>query len=174
MGQSGVVNVVVLGRIGAPFGIGGWVHFHSYTEPPENILSYPLWQIRRNSSAVWQPKKVVQARPHGKHFVALLEGCTDRVHAASLTNADIGVPREDLPELSEGEHYWTDLIGLKVVSDLNIYIGTVKSLFETGANDVLVVQGETKEHLIPYIPGEYILSIDKASQTITVHWDPEF
>lgn len=174
MGQTSGINIVVLGRIGAPFGVVGWVHLHSYADPSENILSYPLWQIRRAPTEPWQQIRVLKARAHGKHFVALLEGCGDRDQAQRYTNAEVGVHRSELPELDADSHYWADLVGLTVVNEEGICLGKVDSLFATGANDVLVVQGDTKEHLIPYVPGEYILSIEKETQLITVHWDPEF
>lgn len=173
MGQEGRLAVVVLGRIGAPFGIEGWVHLHSYAHPAENIVAYKQWQVRLGGGSSWQPVSVIKARAHGKHFVALLDGCTDRDQAQRYTNAEVGVYREELPELPEG-HYWADLIGLTVVTDEGICLGIVDSLFETGANDVLVVKNGKKEHLIPYVPEQYILSVDKESRTVKVHWDPEF
>jgi len=173
MGQKSRLNVVVLGCIGAPFGIEGWVHLHSYADPPENIVSYKQWQVRGGEDQPWRPIAVIKARAHGKRFVALLEGCTDRDQAQRYTNAQVGVYREELPELSEG-HYWADLIGLKVINEQGIGLGIVDSLFETGANDVLVVKDGEKEHLIPYVPEQYIISVDQDTQTVKVHWDPEF
>jgi 16S rRNA processing protein RimM len=52
-------------------------------------------------------------------------------------------------------------------------LGTVAYLFETGANDVIVVQG-TKEHLIPYVPGHVIKKVDLKNKRIEVDWDPDF
>jgi 16S rRNA processing protein RimM len=172
MGQGSSLNIVVLGRIGAPFGIKGWVHLQVFTDPPENILSYSSWYLKRNQG--WQKFKVLEIRPHGKHFVALLEGVLDREQAKTYTQAEIGMPREELPELPENSHYWADLEGLTVINEEGVKLGIVKHLFETGANDVLVVQGEKKEHLIPYVPDEYILSVDFDDRIMRVHWDPEF
>jgi len=49
----------------------------------------------------------------------------------------------------------------------------VTSLLETGANDVLVVQGD-RERLIPYLPDQVILKVNKEDKCIVVDWDPEF
>jgi 16S rRNA processing protein RimM len=54
----------------------------------------------------------------------------------------------------------------------------VKSLLETGANDVLVVEGDAhsvdrQERLIPYAE-QYVTKIDVDSGIIDVIWDPEF
>lgn len=172
MGQGSSLNIVVLGQIGAPFGIKGWVHLQVYADPSKNILSYKAWYIK--SKHDWQKRQVLEIRPHGKNYVALLDGILDREQAKTLTQAQFGVLREELPDLPEDHHYWTDLIGLTVVNEDNIKLGIVKNLFETGANDVLVVTGEEKEHLIPYVPDQYILSVDYTDRIMRVHWDPEF
>ena len=40
------VEWVELGRLGAPYGVKGWLHVESYTEPPERLLDYPVWALR--------------------------------------------------------------------------------------------------------------------------------
>jgi 16S rRNA processing protein RimM len=52
-------------------------------------------------------------------------------------------------------------------------LGRVDHLFETGANDVLVVLGE-RERLIPYVWGEVIRSVDLDAGLLVVDWDPDF
>jgi 16S rRNA processing protein RimM len=44
---------------------------------------------------------------------------------------------------------------------------------ETGANDVLVVQGN-REHLVPFVQGQYVTRVDLESGEIEVDWDPDF
>lgn len=163
---------VMVGRIGAPFGVHGFVHVHSFTEPSARLMEYQTWHLKEPKR--WQSYVVEARRPHGKGFVAKFQGIDNRDDAARLTNLDIGVLREDLPELPEGGFYWVDLIGLRVVTELGAELGEVTEIFETGSNDVLVVKGESKEHLIPYVPDDYILQVDLKAGTLLVHWDPEF
>ena len=99
-----------------------------------------------------------------------------------MRQADISVAADTLPNLSAGDYYWYQLEGLRVVSQFEEQtsdLGKVDHLIETGANDVLVVQGDqdsidNKERLIPYIVGQTILNIDLDSGEIQVEWDPEF
>lgn len=174
MGQENR-EIVILGRIGAPFGVQGAMHVHSFTEPPQNILNYSEWLLK--SQGEWQLFTVAQIRSHGhKGFVASLKGLEGRDAATRFTNLEIGIYRDQLPELPEQDYYWTDLIGLTVQTPSGIILGCVNSLFETGSNDVLVVSDSKtgKEHLIPYIPEETILKIDLMTKTMEVDWDPEF
>lgn len=172
MGQGGfLTQPVVLGRIGAPHGVKGAVHVQSFTEPLDNILQYPVWYV--SQAGHWQAYKVSHSKTQTKGFIVTLEGVNDRDAAILLTNAEIAIERSELPELPTGEYYWTDLIGLEVFAESGENLGRVTELFETGANDVLVVRGETKERLIPYLP-EVVLAIDLASKRMQVAWDPEF
>lgn len=51
--------------------------------------------------------------------------------------------------------------------------GIVDHMLETGANDVMVVQGE-RERLIPYVMDEAVKQVDLDKQQIIVDWDAEF
>ncbi len=174
MGQKSILSssIVVVGRVGAPYGIKGWAHIQSFTRPPNNILSFKTWYLF--SAGQWQSVPHVEARVQGKGIVALLAGCQTPEDSAVLVNTEIGVLRIEFPALANDEYYWTDLIGLTVVTEQGVTLGKIDSLFETGSNDVLIVKGETKEYLIPYLPGEYVLEIDLVQGVMQVSWDPEF
>lgn len=162
---------MIVGRLGAPFGVKGEIHVHSFTEPENNLIHYPNWFLKIRD--IWQPVKMLKSKVHGTGFVVQLEGCEDREAAAQLRNVEIAVPREDLPILPKNEYYWADLCGLEVYTAQGRLLGIVQSLFETGSNDVIVVQGESM-HLIPYIPDEVVLLVDLEARKMIVQWDPEF
>jgi 16S rRNA processing protein RimM len=82
------------------------------------------------------------------------------------------MPKNDLPPLQKGEHYWAELTGLKAILPNGTPLGVVDSLFETGANDVIIVTlPEGKELLVPYVDS-VVLDVDLAEGTITLDWDP--
>ncbi|MCA1713656.1 MAG: ribosome maturation factor RimM, partial [Gammaproteobacteria bacterium] len=86
---------------------------------------------------------------------------------------EVCVARAVLPPPRPGEYYWVDLEGLRVVNVDGVDFGTVSHLFATGANDVLVAQGE-RERLIPFLEPDYIRSVDFDAGVITVDWDADF
>ena len=55
-----------------------------------------------------------------------------------------------------------------------VRLGVVERLFETGANDVMVVTGEDRERLIPFVMDEVVRRVDLADGCLEVDWDPEF
>ena len=54
-----------------------------------------------------------------------------------------------------------------------VAFGTVSHLFSTGANDVLVAQGE-RDRMIPFLTPDYVKSVDFEAGLVTVDWDPDF
>ncbi len=164
-------ELVPVGRISGLYGVRGWVKIYSYTEPRENILKYNPWLL--NLAGGWTPVELLEGKRHGKGVIARLAGCEDRDAAARWLNTELAIRRDQLPETAPGEFYWNDLIGLKVITTGGIELGVVKDLMETGANDVLVVDGEV-ERLIPYVPDDVVVDVDLEAGELRVDWDPEF
>jgi len=158
----------LLGRVTGLFGVKGWVKVFSYTQPREAILKYDRWFLMRDGA--WQATAVVEGKRHGKGVIVLLDGVADRDQAADWLACDIAVARDDLPEPGDGTYYWGDLKGLRVVRRDGTELGTVTYLMATGANDVLVIDGE-QERLIPFIVDKVILDVDFAAGVITVDWE---
>ncbi|MCP3668705.1 MAG: ribosome maturation factor RimM [Gammaproteobacteria bacterium] len=161
---------IILGRIAGLFGVKGWVKVYSHTSPRANILEYKTWHLLR--SGVWEKHKVKTGKVHGKGIIVKLAGCNDRDQAASLMGVDIAIRRNQLPAVADNEYYWSDLEGLAVITSNGESLGKVDHLFETGANDVIVVEGK-RRRLIPFIE-QVIVSVDLEQSVITVDWDPEF
>lgn len=160
-----------VGKISGVFGVKGWVKVFAFTDPRENILSYSPWLLKKGGET--KAVDVVDGQLHGKAVIARLAGVDDRDQALLLTGWDVLISRSQLPKARKGEYYWNELIGLDVETNQGVSLGVVDSLLETGANDVLVVQGG-RDRAIPFLQGQTILSIDLDAGKIIVDWDPEF
>jgi 16S rRNA processing protein RimM len=169
---EGGERFVTLGHVSGAHGLQGWVKVYSDTSPRENIVSYSPWYLRRDGGQE-QAWKVKSGRLQGKLVVAKLEGCNDRDCAESLIGMQILVPRSALPPTTEGEYYWADLVGLRVHTVDGLDLGRVERLFETGANDVIVVVGD-RERLIPYVWQQVVRDVDLVAGVMTVDWDADF
>lgn len=175
-------NLVTVGRISGVFGIKGWVKIHSSTEPKENIIEYSPWWVKTRHGV--KQIEIDEAKPHGKGLIAHIKGVDDRDEAAVYILADIAIERDLLAELEADEYYWHQLTGLTVITEFNDteqVLGVVVKMLETGANDVLVVKGDkakgsfdSKERLLPYVPGQFVKKVDLEAGEIRVDWDPEF
>ncbi|WP_432743861.1 ribosome maturation factor RimM [Methylobacter sp. G7] len=162
---------ISVGKISGVFGIKGWVKVFSFTDPRENILTYSPWLLKKDDET--KTVSVVDGQLQGKTIVAQLTGVNDRNQAESLMGWDIFITQEQLPNAAKDEYYWSDLMGLHVETVDGVQLGLVDSLLETGANDVIIVQGE-RERVIPFLQGQTIISVDLVAGKIIVDWDPEF
>ncbi len=177
---------VILGRITGVYGVKGWVKVFSHTDPMEAIVDFSPWYIRAEGRgqgsqkpAPWTKVKLKAGKRHAKTVVVKLEHCNDRDQATAYVGTEIAVELQQLEQQREEDtYYWRDLIGLRVTNQQGIKLGTVKSLLETGANDVLVVvfeeEGETKERLIPWTIDIAIVAVDIKKGSIEVDWDANF
>ncbi len=162
---------ISVGKISGVFGIKGWVKVFSYTEDRENILQYSPWHLKKAGEV--KTLKVIDGNRQGHAVIAQLEGINDRDQAASLMGWEIFIHPEQLPKTASGEYYWSDLIGLKVENKEGIDFGIVSGLLETGANDVMIIQGD-KERCVPFLQGQTIINIDLNAGKILVDWDADF
>ena len=163
-----------MGRVTAPFGVKGWVKIYALTAQLGNLLDYPVWWLGHHGD--WREMRVAAAKVHGNTLVAQLAGIEDREAAVALKGLEVAVPREQLPGAAEGEFYWADLIGLRVVNRDAHEFGRVVRVMQTGANDVLVVaggNGDERETLIPFIASA-IRQVDLAAGVISVDWGKDY
>ncbi|MEO6147625.1 MAG: ribosome maturation factor RimM [Sulfuriferula sp.] len=163
-------NLVVMGRIAAPYGIKGWVKILTFSESADTLADYPEWQIGRAGD--WRTVRILNAHMHTNILIAELENITDRDAALALKGSEIAVPRETLPPAPENEYYWSDLIGLDVINTQGILFGKIKELLESGAHDVLVIDGE-RERLIPFV-GQIVKKVDLTARTLEVDWEADY
>ncbi len=169
-------DLLVLGKIVSVHGIRGEVKVYSFTDPIDNLLDYRHWTLRRGDEV--RQVELANGRLQGNVLVAKLAGLDDREVARTYADFEICVPRSELPALEEGEFYWHQLVGLKVVDQTGQLLGKVDHLFETGANDVLVVRPcvgslDERERLLPYTD-QCVLSIDLEAGEMRVDWDADF
>lgn len=151
----------------------------SYTAPRANVVQYSPWFVLQHGDET--VREVVAGQPHGDGVIVSLAGIEDRDAAEGLIGAEIEVTRETLgPEIGAGggsagqkEFFWVDLQGMEVRTRAGTSFGFVDHLFETGANDVMIVVGAGR-HLIPFLYGSVVESVDGDQRVITVDWDPDY
>ena len=161
---------ICVGHIIGVQGVKGWVKVFSDTSPRENILNYSPWKIETGEKMM---NVAVNGRLQGKNVIAQIDGVEDRDFAAELIGSKIYIEPGQLPKLTEGEYYWSDLIGMKVESLESEPLGTVETMMETGANDVMVLQGD-RERLIPFVIDEIVREVDLANKRVVVDWQPDY
>lgn len=159
---------IVVGRIAGLYGLRGWVKVYSFTHPVDNIVGYNPWYLRHTDD--WRLVELITGKRHGKTMIAKLQGIDDRNQASRLVGKDIAISPSQLKTLSEGEFYWSQLIGLRVVNLNGDSLGVVDHVLETRANDVLVLGGQA-EMLIPFVLEDIIKSVCLDEGRIVADWE---
>jgi 16S rRNA processing protein RimM len=158
---------VELGRIGSPYGVLGWMHIQSFTDPPEAVLDYPVWELHLGAGPQ-ASHRLAAGRLQGRGVVARLEGVTDRDAAALWRGAMIEIRRSALPPTAKREYYRGDLIGFAVRNLAGAQLGTLDHFVEGAAGALMVVNG-TAEYWIPAVP-QYLRKVDLEARFISVDW----
>ena len=176
------VRWVELGRIGAPFGLAGWVHVSSFTGPPEALLEYGEWVLRL-AAGERKRHRLIEGHRQGERLVVRLDGIESRDGAALLTGAWVEVERSTLPPTGDREYYRADLIGLEVENLDGAALGRVAYFIDAPAGAVMVVahgagaaagKGEAtrREHWVLADPA-HLRRVDLAAGRILVDWPAE-
>jgi 16S rRNA processing protein RimM len=141
-------NLVMLAQITAPHGVRGLVKLRSFTEDPDDALSYgPLL----DANGV-EYRLIFKGHKKGGLVVAV-EGTNDRDGAEKLRGLKLHVPRSALPdEDDEDEFYQADLIGLDVFDKAGQNYGNIRVVQNFGAGDLLevVLKDSGKTVLLPF------------------------
>ena len=183
-------DAVELGRVQDAWGIKGWVRIQPHSADTDALFASQDWYLQppearfaRGFSAFkgCVAVRVAELKAHADGLVARLEGVDDRNLAESLKSCRISLPRRAFPEPEEGEYYWVDLIGLRVVNREGEDLGVVRDLVSTGPTSVLVleyletVDGEERaaERMIPFVAA-YIDGVDRAAGRITADWQKDY
>jgi 16S rRNA processing protein RimM len=163
---------IELGRVGAPFGVRGWVHVDSYTDPPERLLEYPEWALRLASGSR-ERHQLSAGRVHTRGLVARLTGIADRAGAAALTGAMVEIERGALPPLGEREYYRADLAGFRVRNLEGAELGVVSHFVDAPGGAVMVAKEPGgREHWVLADP-KHLRNVDTAAREIVVDWPVE-
>lgn len=152
------MELLEIGRIVRCHGLAGRVKVLSYLESQQVLDNLPEVFVGRGSRET-VPFSVGAVQTGREFFILKLIGIEDRDAAAKLVRSSVWIPSEKMKKLPEGEYYWRELIGLRVVTEEGRSLGRIESVFPTGSNDVYVCRAAEKEILLPAI-GEVVRKID--------------
>ena len=162
-------DLVVVGRLGRPWGVRGAINIRLHDPNDDCEWAEEVLWLRGEGF----PSAAVEVERYIEKGSKLLLKFAD-IHSpqdvSALTHLDVLVPRARLPEPKEDEHYVQDLLGMEVVDEARGRLGTIHSVFSTGANDVWVVRDGGAEELIPAIK-QVVLEVDHESRRISVSFE---
>ncbi len=158
------MRFIPVGRVVSPHGLRGEVKFRYYNETGTTLPEYPSFFVDEGGAKT--ELKLSTARRQGNAFLMKFAGLETPEGVRFLLKKELLVAEDDLPALGEDEYYDYQLIGLRVLTEKERMVGTVKDIIHTGANDILVIDGPP-EVLVPMTEG-HIVSVDRSNGLVRV------
>jgi len=144
--SAGGGRMIALAAVAGAHGVKGEVRLKLFSDSVESLQ-------RHEALRVGGVERRLLGVCEGKTPVARFAGINDRSAAEALRGTLVEVDRSALPPLAEGEYYHADLIGLAAVDREGGAVGTVVSVENYGAGDLLEIERDGKRSLIPFKPG---------------------
>ncbi len=144
----------IVSKILGPFGIHGEAKCSIETDIPENITKQAGFFLRKGNRRIYM--EVEYIRPHHRSYIVKFKGLDTPEAVKFFKGWFLEVRYQDLVPLEEGEHYWFELIGLKVFTKKGEFVGILEEIMATGAHDVYVIRDGDREVLVPSVFTERI------------------
>ncbi len=142
-------KLIQVGVISGAHGVQGEVKLRSFTGDPFAILDYqPLSDKTGARSFTF----TLRGEAKGQ-LIVRLDGVKDRNAAELLSNTELYIPRERIPETEDEDDFLIeDLIGLEVRLENGKTYGSVKTVMNFGAGDIIEItpQAGGKTELLPF------------------------
>ena len=158
---------MAIGEIARVHGLRGEVRVTPLTDRPERferVTECVLWDATRDER---ETRRITTARRHGDALLVTFAGCGSPEDAQTLVGRLIALPRAEALPPPEGSFYPWQLEGARVTTEDGQVIGRVTGIEHSGAQDLWVVAGDGREHLIPAVP-EIVLDVDVAAGRVVI------
>lgn len=130
-------ELICVGAVAGAFGVRGEVRLKSFCAIPEEIEDYSPLSNEDGSHNY----SLMITRPIKNGFAARIGGVETKEDADAIKGLRLFARRDQLPQLPDDEFYHADLIGLEVYDTGGTLLGTVKSVQNHGASDLLEIHG---------------------------------
>jgi 16S rRNA processing protein RimM len=156
-------NRICVAKIATAHGIKGLVKLHIFVEQP-TLANGDLFTSIDGDKTLHITLKNATA----KHWLAEVEGVTDRTEAEKLRGTNFYIPKEDLPKPDEDEFYFSDLIGLPAIDEDGTEIGKIIATENFGAGDLIEIQPIGSDSFYLPVTDDTVLEITDENITVSI------
>jgi 16S rRNA processing protein RimM len=153
---------IAIGRVRKPHGVKGYLKVMSFSGEYDHFFDLEHITLKNKDRTL--EFKVDQVVPHSGEILMKLEGVDNPERGRQLSGWDIWVSRAHAVSRDSDEFYHADLVGCQVELKGEA-VGTVVSILEAGADDLLEIEAEEERKLIPF-NSVFIGSVDTDNKRI--------
>jgi 16S rRNA processing protein RimM len=161
---AGEPAFLAVGKLRRPHGLKGELLMEVLTDFPERFGPGVTLYIEPE----YRPILLRSVRPHAQGLLVGFQGCDTPEQAGELRNRIVAIKAAHSQPLPEGEYYRHQLIGLRVSASSGQVLGQVVEVLVTGANDVLVVRGDSGPEVLIPLADPFLQEIDLARGEMVV------
>lgn len=155
-----------LGRIVSKFSFKGEVLIKLDTDEPESYLEMESVFVEYDNNLV--PFFIERSSLQKSNLLRVkFEEVDSEEDAEDLMKCDLYLPLNLLPDLSEDQFYFHEIIGFKVEDELYGTVGTLTGVNDTTTQALFEIEKDGKQVLIP-MNDQFLLKVDKKNKTIHV------
>ena len=136
-----------IGFILKPHGLKGAVHIQLDVDDPIKYNGMESVIVKIDDSLV--PFFISSLQINGKKGIMSLSDINTIDQAKELKSCPILLPLSFLPKLEEDQFYYHDIIGYKIVDEIEGPLGIIEHVYTEGNQDLIAMRFKNKEVLIP-------------------------
>lgn len=157
---------ILIGKICTAHGIKGLVKVKFYGENIDLLDQHgPLYTEKSGSKCI----ELTVKNAMKDQWVCSIKGVNDRNQAEELRNTELFTYEDNLPDIKDdNEFYYKDLVGMGVRDESDNKIGTIISVHNFGAGDLLEIRPDTGSSFYLPFTKEHVPSIDSESNMTTI------
>jgi len=163
-------DLVELGVLRGAYGVKGWVRVQPHSAQASVLRACRSWWVLGEQARSVQ---VTAVRRHGAILVAKLQGCDTPEQADRWRGVPVAASREEFPPAGDGEVYWVDLVGVRVVNRRGVELGTVSEVLSSGAQELLEVRQGQRVLLVPMVE-RHVDEVDLNGRLVRVDWEADW
>ena len=160
-------DILQVGAITSTHGLAGGVKVFPTTDDVKRFKK--LKHVLLDTGKELLPLEIVQVKFFKQRVMLKFKGYDKIEDVMGFKGRNLFVTIENAVKLKKDEYFIADLIGMKVYTEDEAYLGVLNDVLATGANDVYEVRMENgKDVLIPAIH-QCILNVDVENNVMKVH-----
>lgn len=145
---------ICVAKIATAHGIKGLVKLHVYADDIA-LIKGDLFTGETGDKTL----KITPKNATAKHWLAEVDGVTERNGAEALRGTQLYIEQTALPEIDEDEFYYSDLIGLPAIDENGKEIGEIIAVDNFGASDLLDIKPKGVQSFYLPVTDETLLEI---------------
>lgn len=165
--DSGLPDIVLVGRVVRPHGLAGEVVVEVETDVEERFEPGSTMRLGKSGRRV----EVVQSRPFGDRLLVRFAGMEDRTAVEGLRGFELTVERGEVPRAPAGTFYHFELLDCACFDRTLGELGHVRALHEDGGGILLEVARGERRLLVPFVDA-FVVSIDVEARRIDLDLPP--